>query len=100
TINQQIDTTFSGIIQNAGSLVKAGSGKLTLTSIETFSGDTTINEGTLALSGFGSLNGCPNVTVNVGATLDVTDVLDGEYTFQTGQMLKGNGGIKGSIVIA
>jgi autotransporter-associated beta strand protein len=99
-INQQTDATYSGIIQNAGNLVKAGAGKLTLTAIETFSGETTINEGTLALSGFGSVNGCPNVTVNAGATLDVTDVLDGEYTFQTGQTLKGNGGIKGSVVIA
>jgi len=38
--------------------------------------------------------------VDAGATLDVTDVLDGAYTFQTGQTLKGNGGIKGSVVIA
>jgi autotransporter-associated beta strand protein len=100
TINQSINTTYAGIIQNGGSLIKTGLGTLTLTGIETFSGDTLLAEGTLALSGFGSVSSSPNITVNAGATLDVSDALDGQYLFQTGQSLKGNGAIKGTVVIA
>jgi autotransporter-associated beta strand protein len=55
-----LSTIFSGVIQDGGtfggiggSLVKTGSGMLTLAGANTYSGSTTINAGTLALSGFG-----------------------------------------------
>ena len=50
------DTTMAGVISgNGGSLTKTGSGKLTLTAANTYTSDTTIDAGTLALSGAGSL---------------------------------------------
>ena len=44
-------TTFSGQIIGGGSIVKEGSGTLTLTGNNTYAGGTTINAGTLAVNG-------------------------------------------------
>lgn len=50
------DTTMAGVISgNGGSMTKTGSGKLTLTAANTYSSDTTIDAGTLALVDAGSL---------------------------------------------
>jgi outer membrane autotransporter protein len=64
-----LSTTFSGALQDGGtfggtggSLVKTGTGTLTLSGISTFSGTTTIDQGTLQLNG--SLNS--PVIVNSG----------------------------------
>jgi autotransporter-associated beta strand protein len=43
--------TFSGQISGAGALVKAGAGALTLAGLQTFTGGTTVSEGTLSVSG-------------------------------------------------
>jgi fibronectin-binding autotransporter adhesin len=45
------DQTMSGSMSGSGQLVKTGSGTLTLSNDNTYSGATTINEGTLKLSG-------------------------------------------------
>ncbi len=64
-------TTFSGALMDGVapsvlSLVKTGTGTLTLTGANTYTGTTTVSAGTLALSG-GSLAG--GVSVSSGATL-------------------------------
>lgn len=76
TLNQNADTTFSGSIQNGGigggtngSIDKTGSGTLTLSGANTYTGYTNIDAGRLTLSG--SLNSA-SVMVATGATLDVT----------------------------
>jgi len=66
--------TVGGAIGDGGlvySLTKAGAGKLTLTAANTYTGNTTISAGTLALSGSGSI-ASSNLTVASGATLDVS----------------------------
>ena len=63
------DDAISGIISGAGSLKKAGSGTLTLSATNTYTGDTTISEGTLTVS---------------GALADTTDVINsGTYDVDT-----------------
>jgi autotransporter-associated beta strand protein len=65
--NNNLDTTFSGVIQENGALTKAGTGALTLTGANTYSGATTVNAGTLIASNLiGSATGTGSVNVNVG----------------------------------
>jgi autotransporter-associated beta strand protein len=71
--------TFGGTIRdNPGimALTKVGGGKETLTAANTYSGITTINDGTLALSGGGSISNSSQIVIN-GGTLDVNDVAGG-----------------------
>ena len=86
-----------------GGLAKLGAGTLTLTASNTFTGDTLVVAGSLALSGNGSLPGTQNITVGSGATLDVSGRNDGTLTIVhngfPGQTLRGQGTIIGNVVV-
>src|SRR5262245_36375842 len=85
-----LGTTFSGLIQDGGSgggrggsLTKAGSGKLTLTQSNTYTGGTTISKGTLLVTNrSGSATGTGSVQVNAG-TLGGTGRISGAATIGT-----------------
>ena len=63
-------TTFAGAIGGAGSLVKQGSGTLTLTGVNTFTGLTDVAAGSLALSGGSALANTDAVSLSAsGANL-------------------------------
>lgn len=61
------------IIPGAGALIQNGSGTLILSVSNTYSGPTTINAGTLALTNAGSIASSPQVNVT-GGVLDVSGV--------------------------
>lgn len=72
-------TTVSGVISDTGvgppggSLVKTGTGTLTLSGTNTYAGSTTINNGTLALSGAGSIAASAGVDVaNAAGVFDIS----------------------------
>ena len=88
-------TTNSGIITGPISLNKAGSGTQTLGDTNTYTGNTTVNAGTLALTGTGSINNTPLITVDAGATVDVSGRTDGTLTLSSGQKLRGSGTVNG-----
>lgn len=74
--------TYGGVIQNGAgglgvvALTKIGGGKQTLTGANTYSGITTISNGTLALSGAGSI--ASSIAINAhGGTLDVSELTPG-----------------------
>jgi autotransporter-associated beta strand protein len=72
TFNQPTDATVSNVITGTGSVAKTGAGVLFLSGNNTYTGATTINAGTLALSGFGNISSSSSVTVGSGATFDVS----------------------------
>jgi autotransporter-associated beta strand protein len=72
-INRSGSLTHSGVISGTGSVTKTGSGTFTLSGSNTYTGVTTVDAGTLALSGSGSLytggTFAGSIQVNSGGTL-------------------------------
>jgi autotransporter-associated beta strand protein len=100
--NNDQTSTFSGIITNTAgtlALTKTGAGTLTLSGANTYSGSTTISAGILALTGTGTINNTPSINVSSGAGFDVSGRTGGSYSLTSGQTLKGNGGVKGTLVV-
>jgi fibronectin-binding autotransporter adhesin len=71
--NRTNNLSIGSVIPGGGALVQNGSGILTLTAHETYTGNTTVGTGTLALTGNGSLASSAQVTVTNG-TLDVSGI--------------------------
>jgi autotransporter-associated beta strand protein len=86
-----LSTTFSGVMQdgginggNGGSLTKAGTGRLSLTNANSYTGGTTIQAGSLLVKNrTGSATGNGAVQVN-GGTLGGTGEINGAVTVGTG----------------
>jgi fibronectin-binding autotransporter adhesin len=80
TVDQSTDTTYSGLLQDGdanriGTLVKDGTGSLTLGFANTYTGTTTINAGTLSLASGSSHSGSGDYTVN-GGILEIATGVD------------------------
>ncbi len=88
-------STFAGAIQGSLNLVKAGTGTITLTGPNSYTGSTTINAGTLKLGAGGSLTGTSSITVAHGATFDVSAVA---MTIGHGTLLV-NGNLAGAVTV-
>jgi len=72
---QTTDASYAGVVAGSGNLVKSGSGTLTITSAQTYSGYTYVNGGTLRLGAGGSLVNYQNVVVATGAAFDAGAVV-------------------------
>jgi autotransporter-associated beta strand protein len=85
-------TTYSAAISGLGGLVKAGTGMMTLSGTNTYSGATTINGGTLNVTGAIS-SGSGTMTVNSGGALAGTGSVAKPATIGSGGAISpGNGG--------
>jgi autotransporter-associated beta strand protein len=62
-----ITNTLSGVISGTGGVNQNGAGTMNLSGVNTYSGATTVNAGTLGLTGAGEINATSGITVN-GAT--------------------------------
>ena len=93
------DQTLTNAISGSGTVAKTGSGKLTIDSVNTYGGNTTVYNGTLVLSSSGSL-ATPNIIVESGAfqaerNLEYTNVV-----LNGGSFVLGTSNAKAGITIA
>jgi autotransporter-associated beta strand protein len=89
--------TISDVISGNFNLTKAGSSTLALGGANTYGGNTTINTGTLALTGSGSSANSPTITVAGGATFDVSGRTS-TLTLQSSQTLNGTGTVSSGTI--
>lgn len=96
------DVTFGGAgnithnttaISGAGGLIKDGLGTTTLSVTNGYTGATTVNEGTLLVSG--SISGSASTVSNAGSTLGGTGIV-GAVTVNSGAILQGGDGLSAS----
>ena len=86
TVGNATSTTFDGVISgSAGSLIKTGSGTLTLTGTNTYGGTTSVTGGTLRVQG--ALTGTGVVTVYSTATLSGSGSIAGAVALTAGSVL-------------
>ena len=81
---------------NSTLTLPAGTGKVTLTAIETYTGTTTVNAGTLALQGSASIGQSTAITIAGGAQLDVSGVTL-PFRLNAPQTLTNNGTVLGQV---
>jgi autotransporter-associated beta strand protein len=90
-VDSRLSSVFSGVIQDGGAsggtggaLVKSGRGKLTLSGANTYTGSTTVNQGTLSIdNGTGSATGAGPVQL-IHGTLSGTGTISGPVTVAAG----------------
>ncbi len=99
TITGSAATTFGGRIQSATKLTYAGTGSLTLTASNPFTGTTQVNSGSLVLGAAGTLGGTPSVGIASGATFNVSALAAG-FTVGNGKSLSGGGSVIGKLTAA
>ncbi len=102
TVNNSGANAFAGVLGGTGtdennfSLTKSGAGILTLSSGNTYTGTTTVTDGSLALGASGSL-ASSQIALN-GGNFNVSAV-SGGFTLGTGKQLTGSGSVTGTVGI-
>ncbi len=94
-----IDDSGFGLITGLGSVAQNGSGTLTFTRAQPYTGATFVNAGSLALTGSGAIAGSAGITVSAGAIFNVSGTTDGRLALAGGQTLSGNGAVKGDLEV-
>jgi len=89
-----ISGAVGGVNAGPGQLIKSGPGTMALTTVNTYTGSTTVQQGALALTGGGSL-ASSLIEVQAGAVFDVSGTA---FSLGGGQTLLANGSVAGSIV--
>ena len=89
TISGTNSTTFAGLLSGNLALVKNNTNTFTLTGVSTYTGNTTINGGTLKLGVGGSIDSTPQISITAGGTLDVSS--NATYVLSASTTLKASG---------
>ena len=89
TVSGTNSTTFAGLISGNLALVKNNTNTFTLTGVSTYTGNTTINGGTLKLGVGGSIDSTPQISITAGGTFDVSS--NATYVLSASTTLKASG---------
>jgi autotransporter-associated beta strand protein len=98
TVGSGAQFTISSGITGGGGFSKNGSSTLFLNANNSYSGNTVVSGGTLALYGNGSdgsISSSVSLNITGGATLDASGRSDGTFTLASGQTLTGGVGTNG-----
>jgi rhamnogalacturonan endolyase len=94
-----IDDASFGVISGTGILDKQGVGRLALTKVHTYSGPTTIEAGTLALTNSGAIANSSSISISSGALFDVSGTSGGSMTLANGKTIWGVGSVNGNFAV-
>lgn len=100
TIGRSLDHDVTGLGATPdGGLNKSGGGTLTLSGVNTYTGTTTIADGTLKIGSTGSIANSSQIIVGATTTFDVSDASDFTVGASNAQMLTGTGSINGNLTV-
>lgn len=105
TLTLGVDNANNSVVVNGslgfgpGSLIKDGSGPVYLSGANTYSGDTLVTVGKLALLNSASLSNSPLISLSAAATFDVTGFTNGVFTILPSQTLSGLGIVSGNLLV-
>jgi autotransporter-associated beta strand protein len=93
---------YQKVISGSGNVVQMGSGNLIMTNAETYSGNTVVSSGSLALAASGSVSNTAGIIIGAGALFDASAV-SGGVTLRSAtpsEVLAGSGTFNGSVTTA
>ncbi len=95
------DATFAGTLLDGNSFVKVGTGKWTLTAVNTHTGNTSISNGVVSLEGDGALTSSANIILAAPGLLAATNAVDGAFHLGTAaaSTLAGNSTVEGDLIV-
>lgn len=89
-------TVVTGNLQHNGALLKTQPGRAELRGTNSFTGDTTVSGGTLALIGNSDIASSTRVEVQANGSLDVTGRTGGSFAITSGRTLDNDGAVIGN----